>query len=127
MFGKREELHEIKALDTDKTQIRRVTYGRVTSKILTTRKIKRLWKVAHSKRTPLILEDEEYIYFQYPQKAIILIQKKNGKLYSVKKPDKWIRHQAFIMLAILDSFGLVDGYKRVTVYKKGRDLWGKNP
>lgn len=125
MFGKRETLYKIKALDTAKTQIRRVTYSRVSDKILSKRKIQRLWKLANAKKKPKILEDDEWLVFQYEKKPLIIIKKDNGKLYSLKRPDKWIRHQAYIMLAILDSFGLVDNYKRKTVYKKGLKLWGK--
>jgi len=125
MWRKRLELHEIKPLDQAKDQIRKVTYSKVSNKILTKRKLRHIWKLANAKKRPDILEDDEFLYFQYPKKPIIIIRKESGKLYSVRKPDKWIRHQAYIILAILDSFGFVNNYKRETVCTQGKNLWRK--
>lgn len=127
MWKRKTVLKEVKPLDYSKGQIRKINYKRISEVILTTRKLKRLWKVSHAKKRPLILEDEEYIHFQYPKKPIILIRKENGKLYSLIEPNRWIQHQAFILLAILDSSGFVEDYKRHLIYKKVKKLWGRVP
>jgi len=124
MFGNKRELREIKALDYAKDKVRKVDYKRISKNVLTVRKLSKIWKLAHSKKKPKILEDDEYLYFQYPTKPVILIHKENGKLYSAKEPNKWIQHQAYIVLAVLDSFGFVEGYKRHLIYKRPKNLWG---
>jgi len=99
------------------SQIRKITYGRI-AKDLETKTILAIWKQANAKEIPKIIEDRNVIGFQYPSKPVMIIRKKDGKLCCLTKHTKWIKHQAFVILSILNSYGFVEGFKRKTVYKK---------
>ena len=111
-------MHEIiTPIQYSKSQIRMITYERISKK-LNKEKVLGIWKLANAKEIPEVIEDKQVICFQYPNKPIIIIRKRDGKLCCLTKHSKWVKHQAFIVLSILNSFGLVEGFKRETVSMK---------
>lgn len=118
---KRITLEEIKPVQYSKRRTRVVKYERV-SRGITKEKILALWELRNAEEIPFVIEDRRFIIFQYPEKPTILIRKKDGRLYSYTSNQKRTKHQAFLVLDLLQQCGLVSNWSRRTVAKKALKL-----
>jgi len=125
MKERQETLKEISPFQSSKRQTRIIKYKRVWKKALERDKLGKIWELANAKKVPMILEDRRFLYFQYPGKPVILVKKSTGRLYCVGKETRWIKHQAGLILRILNEYGLVKGFERRTVSKKAQKLMDK--
>jgi len=92
-------------------------YKRIKVEELTKQRIEDIYWNLNFRRLPNIFEFDRFFLIQYGSKPWIFISKENGKLYSF--PNSWdlkeIEHQASLVIRVLSSFDLVEGYRRKRV------------
>lgn len=80
----------------------------------------RLGELIHKKSGiyPLVYENPDgWIFYQYPDKSLLIIRKRDGQIYTTKALwEEWdaqyLRHQAGILLGILHRRNYVENAKR---------------
>lgn len=104
--------------------IRYVYYNRIKIDPLTPFLIKKLFKQRNARETPEVMEADDHLLVKYEETPIILISKKDGKLYynpALTKDVKALQKQASIFLEMIRD--IVEGYKRRNFPKKQKIVW----
>jgi len=120
-------MNEIAPMQYSKLQTRKITYKRIKKKALSKEVLESLWRTSNAKKEPTISEDNQLLSFQYPKKPVLIISKKTGRIYFLHRETRYLKHQAGLILRILDEFGFVEGFERKTVYKEEPKIeWVEN-
>lgn len=120
------EIKEVTPIKYHKDYFQILFYKRIETESLTREMLLRFYELLETKKPVFILEVPNYFLIQYDSKPIILVSKKDGRLYSFfdqgfKKGE--IEHQASFVIRILKKYGLVEGVR----YKKvKKEEWMKN-
>ena len=113
-------LEETKPIEYSRRGRRILTYRKVRTEHLSKEGLRESYKALAFRETPDIIESTRGLLIQYRNKPPMFISKETGKVYSPKDswPRKEVEHQASLLLRVLNSLGLVEEYKRVSIPKK---------
>lgn len=99
----------------------KIIYRKIKLNGMTSDKLRTLL-VQKNVQKPNIVDFQDYFLFQYGDKKPLFINKKDGRVYG-QTDDIQERITAIRLLRILNSYGLVEGFRRIQYHKQHQIQW----
>lgn len=116
------KLREVLPIEYSKKRKVRHYYKRIKVEELSSERIEDFYYNLNFKKLPFVTELSNFFMIFFQPKPPILISKENGRLYTLE--GKWdieeVQHQGSLVMRVLESVDLVEGWKRKTILKKKR-------